>query len=112
MPMWAKMTNGTSHCIVVIAHGQKWVVGNAATINGNSADKPLSSCQRYQKGLSGKRIASGKPDFADMMAIKAFLHMMPPKQLVLVLELTNERLAQPSMGVVQSWKMMEQAADN
>jgi hypothetical protein len=42
---------------------------------------------------STKRIAPGNPDFADMLAIDAFLHMMPPEQLVLVLELTNERLA-------------------
>jgi hypothetical protein len=28
-----------------------------------------------------------------MLAINAFLHMMPPEQLVLMLELTNERLA-------------------
>ncbi len=30
MLMWAKMFDGTSHCIVAIAHGQKWVVGNTA----------------------------------------------------------------------------------
>jgi hypothetical protein len=28
-----KTINGASHCIVAIAHGQKWVVANAATIN-------------------------------------------------------------------------------
>jgi hypothetical protein len=100
-PMWAKTTNGASHCIVAIAHGQKWVVGNATPINGDIANKPLSGCQWYQKGPSGKRIAPGNPDFADMLAINAFLHVMPPEQLVLVLEFTNKRLAQPSMGAVQ-----------
>jgi hypothetical protein len=58
-PMWAKSTDGTSHCVVAIPHGQKWVVGNAATMNGDIADKPLSDRQCYQKGPSGKRIAPG-----------------------------------------------------
>ncbi len=43
-PMWANATNGACHCIVAIAHGQKWVVGNATPINGNIANKPLSGC--------------------------------------------------------------------
>jgi hypothetical protein len=42
--MWANATNGACHCIVAIAHGQKWVVGNATPINGNIANKPLSGC--------------------------------------------------------------------
>ncbi len=71
MLMWAKMTNGASHHVVAIAHGQKWVVGNAATINGDSANEPLSGRQWYQKGLSGKRIAPGNPNFADMLVIEA-----------------------------------------
>ncbi len=78
---------------MAIAHGQKWVVSNAATINDGIADMPSSGCLWYQKGLSGKRIVPGNPDFADMSAINAFLHMMPPVQLVLVLELTNKSLA-------------------
>jgi hypothetical protein len=78
---------------VAITHGHKWVVGNTATINGEVAHKPLSGCQGYQKGLSGKRIVLGNPDLADMSAIDAFLHMMPPEQLALMMELTNERLA-------------------
>ncbi len=86
---------------MAIAHGQKWVVGNASTIIGDIADEPLLSRQWYQKGPSGKRIAPGNPDFADMLAIEDFLHMMLPEQLVLMLELTKEMLAQPSMGAVQ-----------
>jgi hypothetical protein len=67
MPMWAKMTDGPSHCVQAIAHGQKWVVGNATTINGDVADGPLSGCQWYQKGPSSKRFALGNLDFADML---------------------------------------------
>jgi hypothetical protein len=65
--MWAKTTNSASHCIVAIAHGQKWVSGNAATINGDVADEPSSGRQWYQKGPSGKRIALVNPDFPDML---------------------------------------------
>jgi hypothetical protein len=35
----------------------------------------------------------GNSNFADMSPLAAFFHMMPPEQLDLVLELTNERLA-------------------
>jgi hypothetical protein len=54
MPMWAKTTNGASHCVMAITNGQKWVVGNTVTINGDVADEPLSGCQWYQKGWSNK----------------------------------------------------------
>jgi hypothetical protein len=64
--MWAKTIKGASYCIVAIAHRQKWVVNNAATINGDVANKPLFGCQWYQKGPSGKTVALGNPDFADM----------------------------------------------
>jgi hypothetical protein len=47
MPIWAKITDVASYCIVKIAHGQKWVAGNAATINGDIANKPWSGCQWY-----------------------------------------------------------------
>jgi hypothetical protein len=39
------------------------------------------------------KIGPGNPDFEDMSVLEAFLRMMPPEQLVLVLQLTNERLA-------------------
>jgi hypothetical protein len=66
MLMWAKKTNDASDCIVAVTHEQKWVVGNAATINGDVANEPSSGCQWYQKGQSGERIASGNPEFAGM----------------------------------------------
>ncbi len=65
-PMWAKTTNSKSHCVMAITHGQKLVVGNASTINGDVANKLSSGCQWYKKGPSGKRIMLGNPDFADM----------------------------------------------
>jgi hypothetical protein len=66
-PMWTKTNDGTSHHIVAIAHGQKWVVGNVATINGDITDEPSSSHQWYQKGPSGKRLSLDNLDFADML---------------------------------------------
>ena len=92
-PMWALMTNLAKHCVRAIAHEKKWVAGNAETITGNVADEPTSGRQWYQKGLSGERIALGNPDFADMSPLAAFVHMMPPEQLDLMLELTSKRLA-------------------
>jgi hypothetical protein len=35
----------------------------------------------------------GIPEYKDMLPLKTFLHMMPPVQLALMLELTNSRLA-------------------
>jgi hypothetical protein len=67
MLMWTKTTYGASHCIVAIALGQKWVVGNAVTINGDIANKLLSGYQWYQKGPFGERIALGNLDLADML---------------------------------------------
>ena len=81
------------HRVVAIAHEQKWVAGNTETITGNVADEPTSDRQWYQKGPSGERIVPGNPNFADMLSLAALVHMMPPEQLDLVLELTNERLA-------------------
>ena len=82
------------HRVVAIAREQKWVAGNAEMITGNVANEPTSNHQQwYQKGPSGERIAPGNPNFADMSPLAAFVHMMPPEQLDLVLELTIERLA-------------------
>jgi hypothetical protein len=92
-PMWVSTTDLAKHRVVAIAHEQKWVVDNAETITGNVADEPMSDRQWYQKGPSGERIAPGKPNFAGMSPLAAFVHMMPPEELDLVLELTNERLA-------------------
>jgi hypothetical protein len=47
--MWANTTDGVSHHVVAIAHWQKWIVGNAATINGDVTNKPLSDCQWYRQ---------------------------------------------------------------
>jgi len=92
-PMWVSTTDLSMHSVVAIAHEQKWVAGTAETITGNVTDKPTSDRQWYQKGPSSKRIAPGNPNFADMLPLAAFVHMMPPEQLDLVLELTIERLA-------------------
>ena len=54
----------------------------------------MSNDQRSCKEPSNVRIGLGYPDQKDMSPLKAFLHnMMPPKLLVLILELTNMRLA-------------------
>ena len=84
-PMWVSMTDLAKHHVMAISHQQKWVGGNAEMIIGNVANKPTSGRQWYQKGPSGKRIAPGNPDFADMSPLAVFVHMMPPEQLDLIL---------------------------
>jgi hypothetical protein len=44
-PMWVSTTDLAKHRVVVIAHEQKWVAGNAETITGNVADEPTSDRQ-------------------------------------------------------------------
>jgi hypothetical protein len=112
MPMWAKMTNSASHCIVAIAHGQKWVVGNAVTINGDVANKPSSGCQWYQKGPSSKRIAPSNPDFADMLWGRTRPTMTWAEGNKVGEGGLTKKNIQPLMGVVQWQKMMEPVADN
>jgi hypothetical protein len=48
--------------------------------------------QWCHKDPFGKRIAPGNPEHSIMSPLQAFLHMMPPAQLTLMLDLTNERL--------------------
>jgi hypothetical protein len=101
IPMWTKMTNGASHCIVAIAHGQKWVGINAMTINGNIANEPLSGCQWYQKGPSGKRIVPGNPDFAHMSWGRTRLTMTWVEGNKVGEGQPTKNNNQPSMGAVQ-----------
>jgi hypothetical protein len=75
--MWASTTDLAKYHIRAIAHQQKWVTGNAKTIIGNVANKPMPGCQWYQKGPFGKRIAPGNPDFAEMSPLAAFVLVMP-----------------------------------
>ncbi len=91
--MWVLTTNLKKHHVMAITHKPKLVAGNAGTITGNVADEPFSNHQWYQKGLFGKRIAPGIPEYMDMLALEAFFHMIPPAQMALMLELTNARLA-------------------
>jgi hypothetical protein len=53
LPMWVSTTNLKKHCIVAIAHEQKWVASDAGTITGNIPDEPSSHHKWYQKGPFG-----------------------------------------------------------
>ena len=79
---------------MAIAHEQKWVAGIAATITGDVADKHTSIHQWCHKDPFGVRIVPGDPAHSIMSPLQAFLHMMPPAQLTLMLDLTNERLVE------------------
>jgi hypothetical protein len=62
LPMWVLTTNLKKHCVMAIAHEQKWVIGNADTITGDVANEPSSNHQWSHKGLFGGRIAPGNPE--------------------------------------------------
>jgi hypothetical protein len=79
---------------MAIAHEQKWVTSIAATITGDVADEHTSIHQWCHKDPFGERIAPGNPEYGIMSPLQTFLHMMPPAQLTLMLELTNERLVE------------------
>ena len=70
----------------------KWVAGIAATNTGDVADEHTTIHQWCHTDPFGERIAPGNPEYGIMSPLQAFLHMMPPAQLTLILELTNERL--------------------
>jgi hypothetical protein len=100
MPMYVITTDGKKHRVVVIFHGRKWVIGNSKTISCNVANTPSANRWWYQKGLNGNKIAPSNRDFEDMMPLEAFLCMMPPEQLTLMLELTNKRLMEKGTKVL------------
>jgi hypothetical protein len=49
----------------------------------------------------------GNPEFVDMSPCDAFLHMMSPEQLALVLELANERLAAKGKWEMIRWELLQ-----
>ena len=92
--MWVVQTDGKRHRVVAIAHERKWVAGVAEAITGDIAKEHASIHQWCHKDPFGKRIGPGNPEYSIMLPLQAFLHMMPPVQLTLMLELTNERLVE------------------
>ena len=91
-PVWVVSTDGTKHRVVAIAHEQKWVGGVAAEITGDVANEHTTIHQWCHKDPFGERIGPGNLEYSIMLPLQAFLHMMRPAQLTLMLELTNERL--------------------
>jgi hypothetical protein len=85
-------TNGKKHRAVAIAHEQKRVTGVAAAITSDVAHERTSIHQWCHKDPFGERIAPCNPEYGIMLPLQAFLHMMLPAQLTLMLKLTNERL--------------------
>jgi hypothetical protein len=84
-PVWVVPTDGKKHRVMAIAHEQKWVAGIAATITGDVADEHTTIHQWCHKDPFGEMIAPGNPEHSIMSPLQAFLHMMPPAQLTLML---------------------------
>ena len=91
-PTYAKANDGKMHRVVAIAHERAWVAGNPESIRGNVASGPTYNHQWYHIGPTGERIGPGDREFEDMSVLESFLHMMPPKQLQHIFQLTNVRL--------------------
>jgi hypothetical protein len=78
--------------VVAIAHERAWVARNPDTIRGNVTSGSTYNIQWYHIGPTGERIGPSDREFQDMFILESFLHMMPPKQLQHILQLTNVRL--------------------
>ncbi len=82
--------NCKKHHVHAITHGRKWVAGDAKTINGSIAKEPLSNHRWHPRCPLCEKVFSGNREFQDMTPLEAFLMMMPPDGLDLILELTNK----------------------
>ena len=93
-PMYVVTNDCKKHHIDAITHGRKWVAGDAKTINGSIAKEPSSNHRWHQRCPLGKKVFPGNREFQDMTPLEAFLMMMPPDELNLILELTNKNLVE------------------
>ena len=89
-PMYVVTNDCKKHHIDAITHGRKWVAGDAKTINGSIAKEPLSNQRWHQRCPLDEKVFPGNREFQDMTPLEAFLMMMPPDELDLILELTNK----------------------
>ncbi len=92
LPTYRVTNNCKKHHVHAITHGRKWVAGVAKTINRSIAKEPSSNHRWHQWCLLGEKVFPGKSEFQDMTPLEAFLMMMPPDELDLILELTNKNL--------------------
>jgi hypothetical protein len=89
-PTYVVTNDCKKHCIHATTHGRKWVAGDATMINGSIAKEPSSNHRWHQRCPLGEKVFPGNSEFQDMTPLEAFLMMMPPDELNLILELTNE----------------------
>ena len=90
-PMFVDDVNGRRHRVVDIAHGKKWVVGDASSIFGDVA-KGKPSKQWYQKGPCDEKVYPGNKEFEEMTPLESYLMMYPKAQLELCITETNKNL--------------------
>lgn len=91
-PMFVDDVKGRRHRVVDIAHGKKWVVGDASSIFGDVA-KGKPSKQWYQKGPCDEKVYPGNKEFEEMTPLESYLMMYPKAQLELCITETNKNLA-------------------
>ena len=91
-PTYVVTNNCKKHCIHAITHSRKWVAGDMTTINRSVAKEPSSNHRWHQRWPLGKKMFPGNSEFQDKTPLEAFLMMMPPDELDLILKLTNKNL--------------------
>ena len=104
-PMHITTNNMKSHRVVAIANGRKWVEGNKDNIIGDAAKGVDTSSRWYQKKCTGEKIYPGNAAFKGMTLLEAFQHMMPPKQINLILELTNNNIKEKDKKEITRGKL-------
>jgi hypothetical protein len=92
-PMYVETNDGKKHRVVTLANGVPWCEGNKETVTGSVADGVDASDYPWsQKSFTGDKVSPRNTDYQDMTCLQAFEMMMPPKQIKLILELTNKNL--------------------
>jgi len=81
----AVTNDAKKHRFHAITHGRKWVAGNAATIFGSVSLGPSIDHRWHQRCPLIEMISPGNTEFEDMTPLEAFLLIMPPDQLELIL---------------------------
>ncbi len=89
---YAVINNCMKQNVHAIAHSRKGVTGNAKMITGSIAHESSSNHQWHQRCPLGKKVFPDNSKFENMTPLEAFLMMMLPDELNLILELSNKIL--------------------
>ena len=91
--MYVETNDGKKLRAVTDANGRLWCEGNVETIIGPVAEGVNANNYPWsQRSFTGDKVSPRNTDYQGMTCLQSFEMMMPPKQIKLILELTNEIL--------------------